>query len=124
MSPRPLSLDSRAGRCLLALFLFVAQATAAPAPFSKPPRHEPTLGQLLQHFRAEGYAVSALERGPNAGEWTITIRKVVLMATNRFGGNPRQVPRDITYKVTTEGGASEPALRAFLQRMFPRAEAS
>jgi hypothetical protein len=47
-------------------------AHSAPAPLPKSARHPPTPDTLLANFRAEGYSVRMVERGPEPGTYRVT----------------------------------------------------
>jgi hypothetical protein len=66
-------------RLLLLAALLVATAqtvSAAPAPLAKPPRRAPSPATLLTDFRAEGFSLSSLDRGPDPGSYVIRIRSL------------------------------------------------
>ena len=49
-------------------------AGAAPAPLARPVHNVPSPGALLTDFRAEGFPVTAVERGPEPGTYVITLQ--------------------------------------------------
>jgi hypothetical protein len=61
---------------LAAVVALTTASPAAPAPFEKSPRHAPSPDVLLADFRAEGYSVRSLDRGPERGSYVIILRAI------------------------------------------------
>jgi hypothetical protein len=100
------------GRFRQTLFGFVALAAlaqpsgAAPAPLAKTPRTFPTPNRLLADFRAEGYTVKSLERGPQPGSYVVTVPS--------WASDGLYAPA-ATYAVSVKGPDVRAEIRAVLQ---------
>jgi hypothetical protein len=95
---------------LLALAVATAQAAdAAPAPLSKSARHPPSPDTLLANFRAEGYDVRKIERGPEPGTYVLSTAAPV-RAGRRLG---YQI---VTHTVRADGPDVRAPLREVLER--------
>src|SRR5262249_34146293 len=68
-----LMLTIRAAWLALVFAASAPGATAAPAPFAKRARHEPSAEVLLERMRAEGFDIRGLKHGPNLNEWLVTV---------------------------------------------------
>jgi hypothetical protein len=93
---------------LIASCLLTAAASAAPAPLHRTARHPPSPDTLLANFRAEGYVVRSLERGPEPGTYVLS----TVAATSAGRRTRFQV---VTYTVRVDGPDVRAPLRQVLE---------